>query len=102
MMPQPLPTLSGALGRAGIHVQGLGVLVPHAQGRLSHVDGDLRVGTALHVDIPLVGNAAQLLRVLDLVALGLALGGQQQCMADVAAVIRVGGRAGGDLAGEVA
>ena len=71
--PTLLPALPGALGCAGIRVQWLSVLVPHAQGRLGYVDGDLRVRAVHHVNVPFCCNPAQFLPVLDLVTFGLAL-----------------------------
>ena len=79
----------GALGEA-LDAEGLAVL--HQAGERDFV-GQIIDVLALSLDIPLLGDSLELLRVLDLI--GAALFGQIQGVGDGTAVVRVGGGAAG-------
>ena len=96
VVPLLLAGLRGALQEA-LHAEGLAVL---QQADLGDLMGDVVDIAALGLDIPFLGDADQLLGVLDLIVA--ALLGAVQRVGDAAAVVGVGGGAAGGEAQVVA
>ena len=98
LLPDLLPRLGGALEEPLLAL----ALAEFGQRRVTDDLGDLLDRFSLGLDAIYLGNHAQLLHVSDAVVLGLAGGGCNQRLGHAAAVIAVGGRAGGDHSGKVA
>ena len=99
---QLLPQFDALCRRAAGELDGAFLLAKLGVGGAGQIQGDLFLAPALGLDAVLGRQRVQLGLVLDLVAAALALGGQEQRVGDVAPVVRVGGRAGGDHADQVA
>ena len=89
LVPQLLGVLGGALQET-LHAEGLAVL---QQRHLGNLVGQVVDVLALGLNAPFLGDADQLLRVLDLIVA--ALLGLIQGVADLTAMVRVGGGAAG-------
>ena len=98
LAPLGLPLRRSPLGVDDVAVR----LAELLEGLVGHVEGDLVDLAPLRGDAEVPGHGVQLLLVLDLVARGLTQGDGAQRHGHVAAVVGVGGHAGGHLAGEVA